>query len=386
VRTILDLQSAGKDITLEILARALKVRGIQVPATSTHISAMKGWLKEAGVFVGGRDSYGVDEDRLGQILGLEANHLDALSELDDLQRAFLKALARFRPEEWSKSNDVARVAESLYGVTITRKGLRSRILDACKKAGFIEFKKTTSGHGAKPHLVKPTELFTRSVLVPLLDTYKDPIGALLRELLRTPVETLIADLDSHARHTKGKALELLAIQLAFSADLTLIDWRRRASDTGGAEVDAIAEDIRQSYSRWQIQCKNGPARLDDIAKEVGVATTMQSNVVFLLTTRKLGTEARIFADQVMRTTNLQVILADGSDVRRILKSPGQLLTFLKRQSQHASEIKKLGKRLSDPTEGTAQPKEETTPALGASVASVQAASFAAEVESDPSRR
>jgi site-specific DNA-methyltransferase (cytosine-N4-specific) len=343
VRTIQDLQTAEREVTLETLPDALRMRGLRVPPTSTHISALKGWLREAGVFVGGRNSYEVDEATLRNLLGgLSARDLDALSALSELQRAFLKALARFPASEWSRSNEVAKLAQSLFAVRFPWKSLRSSVLDACKAAGFIEFKKTTSGRGAKPHLVRPTKKFNAEVLEPLLASYRDPVGTRLRDLLRTPIARVVEDLGAPDKHAKGKALELLALHLSFTAGLDFVDWRKRAAETGGAEVDVIVEDSRRMFTRWQIQCKNGPAHLEDVAKEIGLAVVLGSNVVLLLTTKKLSRDTRAFADAAMRRTNLQVLLADGTDLRRLVESPARMVEFLAEQANRAKRIKTSG--------------------------------------------
>jgi len=116
VRTIQDMIAAGKEVTLTSLPKALRARGINVPPTATHLSALKGWLRLAGIFEEGRGSYAVNDQRLQQLLGGPSSQdLDALSDLNDTQRAFLRALARFPSNQWSKSNEVAQLAETLHG-------------------------------------------------------------------------------------------------------------------------------------------------------------------------------------------------------------------------------------------------------------------------------
>jgi site-specific DNA-methyltransferase (cytosine-N4-specific) len=340
VSTVQDLLASGREISLETLPKALAQRGVHVPATSTHLSAMKGWLKMAGIFRGGRNSYEIDEERLSQVLGgVRPQDLSALADLDDLQRAFLKALASFPPQDWARSNGVAKLAEVRYGVQFPWKSIKASVLDDCAAAGLLLYKKTTTGRGAKPYLVKSTEKFGQEVLLPLLEKYRDPVQSRLRELFRTPIKKLVEDLKATDRHTKGKALELLALHLAFSLGLDFVAWRRRAAETGGAEVDVIVEDSRMAFAKWQIQCKNGPARVEDLAKEVGVAVALGSNVVLLLTTRRLTRDTRGFADVVMQRTNLQVILLDETDLRDILQSPARLVEALAKQAGHARLIK-----------------------------------------------
>lgn len=342
VRTIEDLAASGQEITLETLPRALARRGLRVPPTATHISAMKGWLRMAGVFSPGRTSYRVNSSKVQGLLGgLAGADTDALADLSPLQRAFLKALARFPANEAVRSNDVAELAEKLYGVAFPWKSIRASVLDACAEAGFITFEKTTKGRGAKPHLVRPTAKFDAVVVVPLLDQYRDTLGSRLRDMLRMPLLDVIRDLDSADKNRKGKALELLALRLTFLLDLDFVDWRRRGKETAGAEVDVIVESARLIFSRWQIQCKNGRATLEDVAKEVGIAQHLNSTVIMVVSTRQFSRDAHGYADAIMRKSNLQVILLQGSDLAEIKRSPARIVDVLQAQARHAMDVKKL---------------------------------------------
>jgi hypothetical protein len=342
VSAIQDENAAGRPISLETLPKVLARRGLRVPATGTHMSAMKGWLKQAGVFTGERNSYDVDADRLRDLLGgLGAQEVDALGDLDTLQRAFLRALTRFPGDKWVQSNEVAKTAETLYGVSFPWKSIKASVLDACEAAGLVESKKTTGGRGAKPFLVRRTKKFVTDVVEPILASYQDKIGKRLREYLRTPLADVVSALDSPSKHEKGKALEMLALALMFTLDLDFVDWRKRGTATGGAEVDVLVESARLTFSRWQIQCKNGRAALEDVAKEVGLAYHLNSNVVLVLTTRKFSSSVKQYAESMMRKSNLQIVLLDGGHLNTIKQSPGKIVDALFSQSQRAMEVKRL---------------------------------------------
>jgi site-specific DNA-methyltransferase (cytosine-N4-specific) len=340
VEAIRDELASKREITLETLPKVLRRRGVVAPRTSTHVSAMKGWLKKAGVFTGDRNSYEVDSARLQELLGgLASDDVDALADVDPLQRAFLRMLARLPGGEWHKSNEVAKAAEVAYGVTFPWKGIPSTVLEACAAAGFLEHQKTTSGRGAKPYLVRTTAKFKADVVAPILEGYRDPLGSRLREYLRTPIKEIIGALDSKNTHVKGKALELLAVALIFTLDLEFVDWRKRGAETGGAEVDVLAESARLLYSRWQIQCKNARASLEDVAKEVGLAYHLNSNVVLVLTTRRFSGDTRGFADSIMKKSNLQIALMDETDLKTISASPLAIFNLMLRESRYAMQIK-----------------------------------------------
>lgn len=108
----------------------------------------------------------------------------------------------------------------------------------------------------------------------------------------------------------------MAIYLTRLIDLDFKGWHTRSADTGGAEVDVIVEGARLIFSRWQIQAKNTKTvRLDDIAKEVGLSLTfVYSNVVMVVTTGDFTKDAYSYAQHVMKTWNLNVILLNGTEL------------------------------------------------------------------------
>ncbi|MDI7268100.1 MAG: restriction endonuclease, partial [Myxococcota bacterium] len=240
-----------------------------------------------------------------------------------------------------RSNDVAKLAESLYGVTFPWKSLYSTVLRDIETAGFVTCRKTTSGRGAKPYLVTPTEKFAREIVLPILDGYPDKLGGQLRELRRTPLDQIVRALTAATTHVRGKALEMLALWLMFALDLDFVFWRKRGKETGGAEVDVVVESARLVFSRWQIQCKNGKATLEDVAKEYGLARHLRSNVIMVVTTRRFSSDAKRFADSIMKDTNLQVILLDEADLSLVVASPARLAEVLHAQAEHAMEVKDL---------------------------------------------
>lgn len=143
------------------------------------------------------------------------------------------------------------------------------------------------------------------------------------------------------REIKGKALELLAIYLARLVDLDFRGWRIRSADTGGAEVDAIVEGARLIFSRWQIQAKNTThVRLDDVAKEVGLSLTfIYSNVVMIVTTGEFTRDARSYANHVMKTCNLNVVLLNGANLERISQDPTSIVAVLNDKAEQAMKVK-----------------------------------------------
>jgi site-specific DNA-methyltransferase (cytosine-N4-specific) len=130
----------------------------------------------------------------------------------------------------------------------------------------------------------------------------------------------------------------------FNLDLEFVAWRKRGRETAGAEVDVIVEGARLTFSRWQIQCKNGKATLEDVAKEVGLAYHLISNVVLVLSTSRVSADAFAYADSIMRKSNLQVIVLHQPDLQRILSSPSEVAALVVEQSRRAMEVKRLSPR------------------------------------------
>ena len=125
-------------------------------------------------------------------------------------------------------------------------------------------------------------------------------------------------------------------------DMTYVSTRLRANQTGGAEVDLIFESTRLVFSRWQVQCKNtSRVSLDDVAKEVGLTHFLKSNVVVVVTTGEIGSEARRFANRIMADSNLAVVLLSGGDLTAISERPTAILRALDREARHAMNLKKL---------------------------------------------
>ncbi|HEV2580818.1 MAG TPA: restriction endonuclease, partial [Ktedonobacteraceae bacterium] len=258
------------------------------------------------------------------------------------QRDFLKALAKVGATTAIASNEVARLANRLYGTVFDSKALPGKVLAPLEKAGFLTTEKSTEGRGAKPHAVQPTEQFTKEVLLPLLRASSKGLDARLREMLYRPLSEIIDELDSTDKNSKGKALEALVLRITRLLDLQFVGWRLRQRRTGGAEVDVLVESDRLIFSRWQIQCKNTHrVELEDIAKEVGLTFYLKSNVIMIVTTGKIGKPARDYATGIIEATNLHIILLDGKDLARLRVQPSAIVEILDREAKNAMQLKEL---------------------------------------------
>ncbi|MGB8648212.1 MAG: restriction endonuclease [Anaerolineae bacterium] len=338
VSVIDDLVASGKTPTKHLIVKELRHRGIYHPPNGTHANGMRQWFEQAGLVP--KDQWTIDRDRLQAILGTGPGDIEAFAGLTKEQRDFAKAFARLNTDR-ALSNKVADYATTLYGTEFPEGGLPQSVLFALEQAGLIKAEKTTKGQGAKPYVVRPTDKLKNEVIEPLLDAIEQSGGIQYRKLIRMKYEDILKGLKSKSTHDKGLALEALAFYLARLLDLQFVKWRLRSSKTGGAEVDVVMEGARLIFSRWQIQCKNSAqATLEDIAKEVGVAQVIKSNVILIVSTGKIGPAARAFAEEVMQKTSLYVALINGGDLEHLLENPSDVVEIINSQVDVALAIRK----------------------------------------------
>ncbi|MBI2195130.1 MAG: restriction endonuclease [Planctomycetes bacterium] len=342
VQTIQDIETRQESVDLKKLREWLEERGIHYPRGGKHPSMMRLWLERARIFAKG--SWRIDENQLEQVLGIPSVEVDLLAGLPAEQNAFLKTLANMGSPGPFRSNELERLAALTYGVKFDEKALPKKVLYPLQKVGYIDLVRGTKmvGRGAKPFLVTATEKLVKQLIVPLLDALEKQAHPELRKLLRKPLAEILDDIKSEDKHLRGLALEAMGFYLMRLIELNYIATRLRGTATGGAEVDLIFEGTRLIFSRWQIQCKNSSrVSLDDVAKEVGLTHLLKSNVVVIVSTGEIGAEARRYSQHVMNTSNLDIILIDRADLKRIETSPTCIADVLEREAKHAMQIKKL---------------------------------------------
>jgi site-specific DNA-methyltransferase (cytosine-N4-specific) len=342
VQTIQDMQARGERVDLRKLREWLQERGVYFPRGGKHPSIMRLWLEKAGIVTS--TNWQIDISRLEETIGVSEDIIGELSMLTVEQKAFLKTLANMGETGPYWSNEVEKLASTTYGVKFDEKNLPKTVLYPLEKAEYISLERGTKqiGRGAKPFQVKLTNKMKSELIAPLIECLQSQAHPDLRPMLRKPLTEILKELSSADRYVKGLALEALAFYLMRLIDLKHVATRLRGQVTGGAEVDLIFEGARLIFSRWQIQCKNTKVvSLDDVAKEVGLTFQLKSNVVMVVSTGNIGGEARKYAQQVMSTTNLNVILLDSNDLQRIADNPTYIANALNREARRAMEIKKL---------------------------------------------
>ena len=340
VRCIQDMVAAGERVNLTTLREGLAARGIHFPKGGKHPSMMRLWLAKAGIFVGKR--WQVNSHRVEEVLGIDPDEFEVLANFTPAQRAFLRTLANMGTTEPQRANDIVKLASATYGVKFPEKSLPKLVLNALKDSGYITTEKTTTGRGAKPFQVTPTQKLIGDVVEPLLEQLKGQTDPKLLALLRTPLSAILEEMKSKDRYRAGIALEALAFKIMRLLDMKYVATRLRADQTGGAEVDLIFENTRLVFFRWQVQCKNtARVSLDDVAKEVGLTHFLKSNVILVVTTGQIGSEARRYSNKIMAESNLAIVMLDGGDLDAINERPALILRAFEREARHAMRLKKL---------------------------------------------
>ncbi len=338
----------GLRVTGDSLAGYLTDQGFPVTVHNTAINSLRMWLAEAGLFPkgSGRRPWQVDPGTKERLVGMGDQTLASLVTLGDEQRAFVEALCRIDPPDWYPAADVRDLTETIVGSRVNRANLPKTFLDPLVNAGLIEYE-TRGTAGGKTSQLRTTELFDTTVLRPFIDhTIKDLDAPLTAYYERRPAD-IRSDLTSTNKHTKGQALEALAIWIMRILGLRFIAWRKRAADeTAYAEVDVLlAGVIGNVPTRWQVQCKNTPSRrvsLEDIAKEVGISLVTKANIILIFANSPVSEPARGFAREVMRHTPLTIMILDRADLDEIVNSPGRIVACIGREARAAAAIDRHG--------------------------------------------
>lgn len=320
-------------ITADSLARYLTSQGFRVTEHNTAINSLRMWLAKAGIF--SSKGWDIDLEAKHRIMGLSAHAMGVLTELNDEQRAFVQALCRINPTGWIKASDVRDLAETT-GLRLSRSSLPQEFLRPLEAAGLIEFQ-TKGTAGGKSALLRTTGNFQRDILRDFLDETAKTLDKTLVAYFRRRPEDIYKDLQSSDRLTKGQALEAFAIYVMRLLGLRFIAWRKRARETGGAEVDVILTGILGGIpTRWQVQCKNAPKSsldIEDVAREVGVALVSRATHVLMIANSPITREARNFAASINTATTLPIYLLDKRDFEEIRASPGVLGRILRAKAE-----------------------------------------------------
>jgi len=341
IEIVEDLEAQGKQTINENVKQEFRDQyGFHIDETSNHWSQMRGWMSKAGVVNRRTHHYDIDRTRIEELIGVGAEDLLELDNLNDQQQAFLRALALVNPSGEIKNSVVKQIAEEAYGVRIEQSNISRRVLDVLEDEGYIEWMHVSG----KPNLIKSTDKFDAEILKPILDDLSSRTGV-PRNVLRKSYTELLNELDEGNNHERGVALETLAVKIGRTLGLEFVGWRVRARETGRSEVDVIFDDIGTLFNRVQIQCKNIKGQLETkhIAREVGISRMLQTNTILMVTRNGVSADARQFANQVMFHENISVSFLTGDTIEKLDEDTDHLLTTLRGESRRVHSLKQLGR-------------------------------------------
>ena len=352
LQVIADLQAERKETTSEPLIRAINSRTSLYAGTpdSNYWSYMKQWLEEADVISGRGNNYTIDWDTVETLTGAPEKEVEVLQSLSLVQRTFLLTLARLNPSDPVDAADVRTIAESVFEIQFPYKRFSNDVLHPLSDEDFIEHEESGRGAGT----VLPGNRLEAEVIAPVIEIIsrrKD----IPQEILQTPYDEIFSELEEDDHNIRGEALEKLAIKIGRLLDLEFRGWQTRGVNTGYSEVYVVFDSTTTMFDRWQIQCKNPSDRnfegvsAQTVAREVGIAQRLQSNVLLLITTGRISANAEALARQLMGVTNLSILFLDGDQLEGFAGNPQEIINQLEKQSRQIRQMRSLGTEdISDP--------------------------------------
>jgi site-specific DNA-methyltransferase (cytosine-N4-specific) len=344
METLRELRSAGQKVSLNSLPGELEKRGFVATKNSSDLSGMLGWLRSAGVL----SEYDVNETAYGELVGAEASQVTQIKGLTPDQLYFLRALVALGVADFAPHNKVVEHAQGLYpGEThYNWKAIHKTVLIPLVERGLIEIrdmkKSSATSRGGKPAEVRPTPKLQAAFSDRLLSSLAKAAGyGEFREIASKSWAEIVSQVESKDHNVSGKGLELLTIKIALTLDLEFMGWRTTDEAlAGGAEVDAMLHSSRLLYSRWQVQCKaSSHISLEAVAKEVGVAQITLANVVLIASTGTATKSAKTYRDQIIRSSNLNIVFLEGHHLKRIVADPSTIVGILNDQAREALRLK-----------------------------------------------
>jgi restriction endonuclease len=308
VDLVRDLQQRDIIVTNNEVREELRRRGYWVTVNDGSPGKLRQWLATSGVF---GDGWEIDDARIAQLTGTSITTIGEWQSLTKVQRIFLATVRRLsetRGKSQIPSPELVDFVREEYG-SIPNEGQIKRVYEALAKEGWIQHTVKQGGRGGKGGTIAATDKLTDVDFELLVGFKPGDLPADLRAAMAQPLATVYEDLKSDDTYTKGIALEVLSAKLASDLGLIPIRLRIRGVRTGGAEVDLVAEGAHLQFGRWLFQCKN--TRSVDVgvlAKEVGMATLLQAQVIVIATTGTFTRPVETYAQRVSETTPFQVVL------------------------------------------------------------------------------
>jgi len=303
------------------LINQLREYGFEIPTGNVNFSRLRDWLAAAGVV---DKDWNINEERFEELSGVSVGDIADWSALTNVQRRALVIL-RLRAESdltGISSKDLIPLFR-LHGLSFDEAQVRRDIYLPLAEQGWITHHGSGSGRGGNGGVITPTE---RTLVLDVEKVEGLKLGLVppdLRDKLRTPTAEIFVNLADSDKNVKGLALELLALRIVSEAGLFPVELRKRGIETGGAEVDLLAEGAHLHFSRWLVQCKNVSSAIgvEVLAKELGMATLLRAQVVVILSTGGFTRTVQELAREAAGNTSIQIILL-GPDALHSFKDGG----------------------------------------------------------------
>jgi hypothetical protein len=335
------LRKRDGSVSKRAIDQELVARGYKVPTNSGDSGKLRAWLEVFGVV---DSEWNVDQAKLRSLVGFDLDDVDDWGSLTNLQRDVIATLSR----RWEgnrtpiASKDLLALLRA-NGTHFDSAQVKRQIYEPLAAKGWIAHTVAQAGRGGKGGTLEATQRII-DLDVDQIDGLKlGPIPSELLLGLVVPLTEVLGNLLVADTYIKGIALELLALRLAVDLGLTPADLRLRGIDTGGAEVDLVAEATHLQFSRWLFQCKNvsSPVPVAVLAKEVGLATILRANVVVIVTTGTFTRSVRDLAARTIEQTAIQVILLAADDLNDYAtKGPDALRKIVRRSTNAAASSKR----------------------------------------------
>lgn len=362
IEIVEDLEAEGKrTVNANVKQEFRDQYGFHIDKTSNHWSQMRAWMAKAGIINTRSHKYRIDRAKIDELIGVSQEDSLALESLDPEPTAFLRALTLVNPNGKIRNSVVRKVAEEAYGVEIKQSNISKRVLDPLEEEGYIEWEH----RDGKPNRIETTDQFDADVLKPVLESIAQR-SEIPRSVLRKSYSELMTEMDSDSTYEKGTALETMAIKIGRLIGLDFVGWRVRSVETNGSEVDVVMDDVGKAFTRWQIQCKNTKKEItrDHVSREVGIARTLQTNVLLMIGRGGVSKGAELFASQVMQSENITILFLTGDELEQLDERPDVMMHELRGQSKRVQRIKRLNKdRRADEGEDREEVEEREERAL-----------------------
>ena len=329
LKAIVAIRTRDETVTKARLAKELTLFGVALSTGTTDHTTLMNWMAEGGLLIKSKNFEPV-ETKIKKLTGLSTSEAYEWDGLPVQQQVFVQTLRRLAEVEPTHTVPTKQVYDEClaeHSVLFDADQLQKKVVAPLEKAGWVQVQRAQGRQGGKSGSVTATQKLMDIPLAVLMPGFETAIPGDLLSKINTPLADIQKLLASTKKNEAGLGLELLALRMLIDLGLEPRGFRVRSTDTGGAEVDLIAEGRHLLFSRWTIQCKNvsNSVHLADVAKEVGIAMFSRSHVVVMLSTNKFTQQAKDFARHITQTTHLQFVFIDKPVVQAYLKEGPQPL-------------------------------------------------------------